>query len=383
MAASAYPHGFTATLDTTDSGAWPDIVQVIKADLEKIGIDLKINEEPIGKWVGEIFGPKTYGPMFSDCGTLNPDPSGEPDYLLGSANVKAGGFDFADYAPKSVDELLARSVAASNPSTAARPLRRPAPQACGRRTVRPAVRDGANYVATANGFTYPAPEDCCSSSSTGACGSRRTGNWAKRLRCARDPPPAQAPPARQPAPALSDGTGKLRPPSGQRRRRREAPRPLRHRWARDRLARRRAGGGRRRRRTAIEVGIPFSDPMIDGPTSDREAFGGRALRAGATPAGIVRALGGADVDVPLVVMTYDNILERAGHVRLASVSPPPGSPVPSSRTSPSTSSTAGGDTADAAGVESRAAGGADHADDRLRTICERTPASSTGSARSA
>ena len=117
MAASAYPHGFTATLDTTASGTWPDIVQVIKADLQRIGIVLKINEEPIGKWVAEIFGPKTYGPMFSDCGTLNPDPSGEPDYLLGSANVKPGGFDFADYAPKSVDELLARSVATSNPST--------------------------------------------------------------------------------------------------------------------------------------------------------------------------------------------------------------------------------------------------------------------------
>jgi tryptophan synthase alpha chain len=66
---------------------------------------------------------------------------------------------------------------------------------------------------------------------------------------------------------------------------------------------------------AVEVGIPFSDPVMDGPViQDASA---RALALGATPAGLVAALERADVDVPLVVMTYYNVVFRAGHRRFA------------------------------------------------------------------
>ena len=44
---------------------------------------------------------------------------------------------------------------------------------------------------------------------------------------------------------------------------------------------------------AIEVGIPFSDPVIDGPTVQEASE--RALAAGATPQGIVSALTGIGV----------------------------------------------------------------------------------------
>ena len=53
---------------------------------------------------------------------------------------------------------------------------------------------------------------------------------------------------------------------------------------------------------AIEVGIPFSDPMMDGPVI--QAAGSRALERGATPQGILAEVAKAEVDVPLVVMTY-------------------------------------------------------------------------------
>jgi tryptophan synthase alpha chain len=67
---------------------------------------------------------------------------------------------------------------------------------------------------------------------------------------------------------------------------------------------------------AIEVGIPFSDPVIDGPTV--QAASERALAAGATPQGIVGALAGLDTGgVPLVVMTYYNTVHRYGHERFA------------------------------------------------------------------
>jgi tryptophan synthase alpha chain len=66
---------------------------------------------------------------------------------------------------------------------------------------------------------------------------------------------------------------------------------------------------------AIEIGIPFSDPVMDGPTI--QAASTRALEAGATPDGILAALGRLEESVPLVAMTYYNIVYRAGHLRFA------------------------------------------------------------------
>ncbi len=66
---------------------------------------------------------------------------------------------------------------------------------------------------------------------------------------------------------------------------------------------------------AVEVGIPFSDPVMDGPVIQEASQ--RALAAGATPVSILSDLGRVDVDVPLVVMTYYNIVFRAGHHRFA------------------------------------------------------------------
>jgi tryptophan synthase alpha chain len=67
---------------------------------------------------------------------------------------------------------------------------------------------------------------------------------------------------------------------------------------------------------AVEVGIPFSDPVIDGPTI--QAASERALAAGASPHAIVDALGRLDAGgVPPVVMTYYNTVHHAGHERFA------------------------------------------------------------------
>ncbi|HEY1466340.1 MAG TPA: tryptophan synthase subunit alpha [Acidimicrobiales bacterium] len=66
---------------------------------------------------------------------------------------------------------------------------------------------------------------------------------------------------------------------------------------------------------AIEVGIPFSDPMIDGPVIQEASL--RALGRGTTPDGILADLSRLEVGIPLVVMTYYNLVYRAGHRRLA------------------------------------------------------------------
>ncbi len=66
---------------------------------------------------------------------------------------------------------------------------------------------------------------------------------------------------------------------------------------------------------AVEIGIPFSDPVMDGPVI--QAASQQALASGATPGSILAELAQVDVDVPLVVMTYYNIVFRAGHRRFA------------------------------------------------------------------
>jgi tryptophan synthase alpha chain len=67
---------------------------------------------------------------------------------------------------------------------------------------------------------------------------------------------------------------------------------------------------------AIEVGLPFSDPMVDGPTIQEASL--RALQRGTTPTSVLAELRSLDAPVPLVVMTYCNLVLRAGTKRFAS-----------------------------------------------------------------
>jgi len=66
---------------------------------------------------------------------------------------------------------------------------------------------------------------------------------------------------------------------------------------------------------AVEIGIPFSDPMMDGPVIQEASVA--ALARGTTPAGVLAELSAARVGVPLAVMTYYNLVFRAGHRRMA------------------------------------------------------------------
>lgn len=66
---------------------------------------------------------------------------------------------------------------------------------------------------------------------------------------------------------------------------------------------------------AIEIGIPFSDPVMDGPVIQEASM--RALAAKTTPTSVLEGIARTDVDVPLAVMTYYNIVARAGDKRMA------------------------------------------------------------------
>lgn len=66
----------------------------------------------------------------------------------------------------------------------------------------------------------------------------------------------------------------------------------------------------------VEVGVPYSDPLIDGPVIQRAADA--ALRGGAKPADVIRTVEAvAATGVPAVVMTYWNPVLQYGPERFA------------------------------------------------------------------
>jgi len=62
----------------------------------------------------------------------------------------------------------------------------------------------------------------------------------------------------------------------------------------------------------IELGIPFSDPIADGPTIQAATV--RALKSGVTPRGVLQLSEEikAKLDVPLVILTYYNPVFKMG-----------------------------------------------------------------------
>ena len=60
----------------------------------------------------------------------------------------------------------------------------------------------------------------------------------------------------------------------------------------------------------IEVGVPFSDPLADGPTIQRSTF--EALRQGMTLAGTLELIARADLARPVVIFSYLNPILQFG-----------------------------------------------------------------------
>jgi tryptophan synthase alpha chain len=121
---------------------------------------------------------------------------------------------------------------------------------------------------------------------------------------------------------------------------------------------------------AIEVGIPFSDPIMDGRTI--QEAGQRALDLGATPIGVIDAMATLDLPIPLIVMTYYNLVARLGHERCAHhlrAAGIDGAIVPDL---PLDELDGWGEVADATGIETVLLAAPTTPDDRLAAICARS-----------
>lgn len=127
---------------------------------------------------------------------------------------------------------------------------------------------------------------------------------------------------------------------------------------------------------AIEVGIPFSDPVMDGPTIQRAST--RALEEGATPHSVLAGLstlggnGRGGLGVPLVVMTYANVVFRPGPERFASDAAAGGVGGVIVPDLPVDELDSWSGAAEAAGLETILLAAPTTPDDRLATICARS-----------
>ena len=120
----------------------------------------------------------------------------------------------------------------------------------------------------------------------------------------------------------------------------------------------------------IELGVPFSDPMADGPTIQRSSE--RALARGAGLSYVldtVRAFRERDADTPVVLMGYLNPVEIRGYARFAAEASrrrrrrrAAGRPAARGSTGPARGARAACDRADPAGI-------ADHGYRRASRSC--------------
>ena len=121
---------------------------------------------------------------------------------------------------------------------------------------------------------------------------------------------------------------------------------------------------------AIEIGIPFSDPVMDGVTIQEASQ--RALEAGATPANVIADIATVDVEIPLAVMTYTNLVAHMGFRRFAAALRDAGIAAAILPDLPLDELDGWATAADDAGVETVLLAAPTTPDDRLRAICERS-----------
>lgn len=120
---------------------------------------------------------------------------------------------------------------------------------------------------------------------------------------------------------------------------------------------------------AIEIGIPFSDPVMDGVTI--QIASDRSLKRGTTPQSVLADVRNADIGVPLIVMTYVNIAYHAGYERFAHWLREAGVCAAILPDLPLEEVGPWADAADRAGVETVMLAAPTAADERLPRICAR------------
>jgi len=121
---------------------------------------------------------------------------------------------------------------------------------------------------------------------------------------------------------------------------------------------------------AIEIGIPFSDPVMDGPTIQEAST--IALAAGTNPMSVLAEVAKTEPGIPLIAMTYYNICFRMGHERFAASLRQAGISAAILPDLPLEEVKSWAEAADAGGIETVLLAAPTAPDERLPRIVERT-----------
>ncbi len=115
---SAYPHGFSTTIDAQPNESFPVLIgQVLSSDLAKIGITAKVRLVQLDEIPTMTGRNVTIYP--SELGSLYPDPNFPMSSMLGSKEIlpSGSGLNWAQYRNAEVDKLLAQQAETVNPTT--------------------------------------------------------------------------------------------------------------------------------------------------------------------------------------------------------------------------------------------------------------------------
>ena len=121
---------------------------------------------------------------------------------------------------------------------------------------------------------------------------------------------------------------------------------------------------------ALELGIPFSDPAMDGPVI--QAASEEALARGTTPGSVFAALRDLDAGIPLGAMTYYNLVFHMGPARFAGEMADAGFAAMTLPDVPMEEQGPWREAAEPAGIETILLAGPITPDDRLARVCEQS-----------
>ena len=121
---------------------------------------------------------------------------------------------------------------------------------------------------------------------------------------------------------------------------------------------------------AVEIGIPFSDPVMDGPTIQQASD--KSLASGTTPDSVLAELSSSPLPVPAIVMTYTNIAHHMGYDRFAQSLSDAGVAGAILADLPLNEAAPWCEAADIAGIDTILLAAPTSSDDRCRAIAERS-----------
>jgi len=107
MRQSAFPNGVKSEIEIYNFQPYPQVMQVLAANLARVGIDVDVKVVPVAQWLATANGPHQNIPMnFTGHECTNPDPGSLLRQIVDSKNATTGRLNRSDYTNPKADALI-------------------------------------------------------------------------------------------------------------------------------------------------------------------------------------------------------------------------------------------------------------------------------------